>query len=59
MSLLARIGADRAAYTTLLFPIVALAVSSVVEDYRWSLFSVAGLLLVVAGNWLALRGVRA
>jgi drug/metabolite transporter (DMT)-like permease len=59
MSLLARIGADRAAYTTLLFPIVALAVSSVVEDYRWSLFSVAGLLLVLAGNWLALRGVRA
>jgi drug/metabolite transporter (DMT)-like permease len=59
MSLLARIGADRAAYTTLLFPIVALIVSSFVEDYRWSLFSVAGLVLVLAGNWLALRGVRA
>jgi drug/metabolite transporter (DMT)-like permease len=59
MSLLARIGADRAAYTTLLFPIVALVVSSLVEDYRWSLFSVAGLLLVLGGNWLALRGVRA
>lgn len=59
MSLLARIGADRAAYTTLLFPIVALIVSSFVEDYRWSLFSVAGLVLVLAGNWLALRRVRA
>lgn len=59
MSLLARIGADRAAYTTLLFPIVALVVSSLFEDYRWSLFSLAGLLLVLAGNWLAMRGVRA
>jgi len=59
MTLLARIGADRAAYTTLIFPIVALIVSSVFEDYRWSLWSLGGLLLVLAGNWLAMRGVRA
>lgn len=59
MSLLAKIGADRAAYTTLIFPVIALVVSSVVEDYRWTLWSFAGLTLVLAGNWLAMRGVRA
>ncbi|MEE4279754.1 MAG: DMT family transporter [Halieaceae bacterium] len=58
MSLLARIGADRAAYTTLIFPIVALIVSSVVEDYRFTIWSLAGLTLVLFGNWLALRGAR-
>jgi len=58
MSLLGRIGADRAAYTTLLFPVVALVISSVVEDYRFSLWSLAGLALVLAGNWLALRGAQ-
>lgn len=59
MSLLAKIGADRAAYTTLIFPVIALIVSSVVEDYRWTLWSFAGLSLVLCGNWLAMRGVRA
>lgn len=59
MSLLGRIGADRAAYSSLLFPIVALVLSSIVEDYRFTLWSLAGVLLVLGGNWLALRGVRA
>ena len=58
MSLLGRIGADRAAYTTLLFPVVALIISSVVEDYRFTLWSFGGLALVLAGNWLALRGAQ-
>ena len=58
MSLLGRIGADRAAYTTLLFPVVALLVSSWFEAYRWSPWAVAGLALVLGGNWLAMRGVR-
>jgi drug/metabolite transporter (DMT)-like permease len=58
ISLMGRIGADRAAYTTLIFPVVALLISSVVEDYRWSIWSVGGLLLVLGGNWLAMREVR-
>lgn len=59
MSLLGRIGADRAAYTTLLFPVVALLVSSGLEAYRWTPWAVGGVALVLAGNWLAMRGVRA
>jgi drug/metabolite transporter (DMT)-like permease len=58
VSLIGRIGADRAAYTTLIFPVVALTISSVLEDYHWTLWSATGLFLVVAGNWLAMRGVR-
>ncbi|WP_238549441.1 DMT family transporter [Congregibacter litoralis] len=58
VSLIGRIGPDRAAYTTLLFPIVALLVSSVLEGYAWTLWSAAGLSLVLLGNWLAMRGVR-
>ena len=53
-----QLGADRAAYTTLIFPGVALLVSSLFEDYRWTLWSAAGLGLVVTGNWLAMRGAR-
>jgi drug/metabolite transporter (DMT)-like permease len=59
ISLIGRIGADRAAYTTLLFPVVALMLSSWLEDYRWSLWSICGLVLVMTGNWLAMRGTRA
>ena len=59
ISLIGRIGADRAAYTTLLFPVVALMLSSYLEDYRWSLWSLCGLALVLTGNWLAMRGTRA
>jgi drug/metabolite transporter (DMT)-like permease len=56
ISLIGRIGADRAAYTTLVFPVVALLIASVIEDYRWTLWSLLGLLLVLGGNWLAMRG---
>lgn len=58
ISLLGRIGADRAAYTTLLFPIVALLISSVFEAYVWTNYAFVGLALVLGGNWLAMRGVR-
>ena len=53
LTLIGRIGPERAAYCTVLFPIVALAVSTVFEGYRWSLLAVVGLLLVVSGNLVA------
>jgi uncharacterized integral membrane protein len=36
-----------------LFPFVALAVSTVFEGYRWSVPAAIGLLLVVIGNLIA------
>jgi drug/metabolite transporter (DMT)-like permease len=58
VSLLGRIGPDRAAYTTLLFPVVALLISTLLESYAWTTWAVAGLALVLSGNWLAMRGAR-
>lgn len=55
LSLIGRIGADRAAYATLLFPLVALAISTVWEDYHWTGSAVAGVLLILTGNLLMLR----
>jgi drug/metabolite transporter (DMT)-like permease len=57
LSLVGRIGANKAAYATVMFPVVALSLSTVFEGYVWSLSSVAGLLLVLLGNGLIL-GVR-
>ncbi|MBT4239403.1 MAG: DMT family transporter [Oceanospirillaceae bacterium] len=54
LSLVARIGASKAAYATVLFPVVALALSTVFEGYAWSLSSLSGLVLVLLGNGLIL-----
>ena len=48
--LVGRIGAEQAAYTTVLFPVVALTVSTFVEDYHWTLATVIGFTLVLLGN---------
>jgi drug/metabolite transporter (DMT)-like permease len=55
LALLGRIGPDRAAYTAVLSPVLALVVSTFVEDYRWSAWAILGLALVAAGNVLVLR----
>ena len=54
LTLVGRIGAGKAAYITLLVPVVALLVSTVFEGYQWSLLSIAGALLVLLGNLIAL-----
>lgn len=56
LTLVGNIGADRAAYATLLFPIVALLISTVWEDYQWTLSSGAGVVLILLGNlWMLSR----
>jgi drug/metabolite transporter (DMT)-like permease len=58
LSLVGRIGPGRAAYATLLFPVVALALSTFWEGYQWSLTGVSGILLILGGNYLALARKR-
>ncbi|MEM7208566.1 MAG: EamA family transporter [Pseudomonadota bacterium] len=55
LTLLGRIGADRAAYAMVLFPVVALAISTAFEGYQWTLLAVIGLSLVMFGNVMVLR----
>lgn len=59
LTLVGRIGAERAAYATVLFPVVALSISSLVEGYRWTPLAGAGLALVMAGNVLVFAAPRA
>jgi drug/metabolite transporter (DMT)-like permease len=58
LTLVQRIGADRAAYTTVLFPLAALAMSTFLENYRWTVAAALGVVLVLAGNLLVLMHRR-
>lgn len=54
LALLRRIGASRASYSTVLFPIIALLMSTFLEGYRWTILAIVGMLLTLVGNWLIL-----
>jgi drug/metabolite transporter (DMT)-like permease len=55
LTLLGRIGPDRAAYVTVLFPIIALILSTLFEGLSWDPFGLVGVFLVLAGNAIVLR----
>ncbi|WP_162652918.1 DMT family transporter [Lentilitoribacter sp. Alg239-R112] len=61
--MVARLGSDRAAYATVLFPVVALFMSTIFEGYEWHDTAVLGLALTITGNlvmfarWPAKRAV--
>jgi drug/metabolite transporter (DMT)-like permease len=48
--LVVRIGTEKSAYATVLFPIVALTLSTIYEDYVWTQMSVAGVAMALLGN---------
>ncbi|WP_436660002.1 DMT family transporter [Acinetobacter sp. P1(2025)] len=48
--LVGRIGAGKAAYSTLLFPLVALVISTIWEGYHWQMNAVIGVILILCGN---------
>lgn len=58
LTLLGRIGAARAGYATVIFPVFALVVSTFLEGYEWTGFALAGLVFVAAGNVIVIRGAR-
>ncbi len=58
LTLVGRMGPERAAYCTVLFPLVALNVSAFAEGYQWTAPALAGLVLVMAGNVLVFRKPR-
>ena len=52
-------GPGRAAYSSLIVPVVAMAISTVAERYEWTLLAAAGGLLALAGMVIALTAKRA
>ena len=55
LTLIGRIGTDKAAYAAVLFPVIALSISTVFENYQWTLTAIYGFGLVLFGNYLVLR----
>ena len=55
-ALIRNVGAGRAAYNGVVVPMVAMAISTVVEDYRWTWLAIGGAALALAGLVIALSG---
>lgn len=53
-ALLKKIGPQQASYTIVLFPLVAVVLSTLFEGFIWSLYTVSGFALVLLGNVLVL-----
>lgn len=56
LSLIGKIGADKAAYAMVVFPLVALVISTVFEGFIWSPAALLGMGLVVLGNIVVIGG---
>jgi drug/metabolite transporter (DMT)-like permease len=50
MMLIGRIGAEYAGYVTLLMPIIALLLTTIFEDFSWSVNTAFGVVVVLVGN---------
>ncbi|MBK9081806.1 MAG: DMT family transporter [Rhizobiales bacterium] len=50
LMMVARMGPGKAAYATVMFPVVGLTISTLVEGYRWTPVAAAGLVLTLIGN---------
>ena len=53
-----KIGPGRAAYSSVLVPVIAMSLSTVFEGYQWSVYAVVGGVLALGGMLLALAGRR-
>lgn len=53
-----KIGPGKAAYSSVMVPIIAMSLSTLFEGYRWSPMAIAGVVLSLGGMLLALGGRR-
>lgn len=54
LTLLNRIGAHKASYANIMFPAVAVLISTWVEGFSWNIYSVIGLFCILLGNLVVL-----
>ncbi|XQW85451.1 DMT family transporter [Thalassotalea piscium] len=54
LTLLNNIGAHKASYSSIMFPAIAVIISTFVEDFNWSSYTVIGLLCILVGNLVVL-----
>lgn len=55
LTLVGNIGASKAAYVSLIAPVIALTISTFLEGYEWTSMSFSGAALIIVGNVVALR----
>ncbi|WP_148864675.1 DMT family transporter [Marinobacter fonticola] len=55
LTVIRTLGADRAGYATVLFPVVALSVSTWLEGFEWTVTAIIGAALALLGNYVLFR----
>ena len=55
LTLIGKIGPDRAAYVLVTFPIIAIGLSVLFEGFIISLLAIVGMVLILGGNLLVLK----
>ena len=55
LKLLGEIGADKAGYVSMIVPVIALVISTIFENYNWTVTGGVAVIMILAGNYLALR----
>lgn len=54
LTLLGRIGPDKAGYISLIYPVIAIIISTIFEDYRWTVSGGIGFIIILIGNFIAM-----
>lgn len=55
LTLISRVGADKAAYALVVIPVIAIIISSIFENYQLTIYPAIGVVLILIGNVLAIR----
>lgn len=53
--LISEIGSSKASYTSLFYPVGALIISAIFENYHFGIWGFLGLLMIISGNYIALK----
>lgn len=59
LTLIGKIGADKAAYTIVFVPVIALTISTLFEGYEPDIYAYIGIALILSGNIIALKRRKA
>jgi len=55
LTLVSKIGADKAAYALVIIPIISITISSIFEEYQLTIGAILGIALIILGNVIALK----
>lgn len=58
LTLLGRIGPDKAGYISLAYPVIALIFSTIFENHQWNLIGLIGIAIILLGNAVAMGKVK-